>query len=108
MSCVARAVRVGPDEPHVCPSCELPFIQPLDGERAGEVHWLVSLWCPNCEWVGDRVLSDRLIDRLDEQLDEGIEEVELALAHVTRSNMREYAEQFTTALAQNSVLPEDF
>jgi hypothetical protein len=31
-----------------------------------------------------------------------------ALAQVTQANMHEYVERFTTALAADAVLPEDF
>jgi hypothetical protein len=105
-----NASRIVPvsDAPHVCPCCDLPLVQPVDWECAGEDHWLISLLCPSCEWAGERILTDERVERFEGELDEGLREVHFLLARITKSNMRDYAARFTAALAAGSILPEDF
>jgi hypothetical protein len=92
---------------HVCRSCALPFVQPEDAERAGR-DWLVWLFCPNCGWSGEALLDQGQMDRLDEELDDSFALLAAALAEVTQANMHEHVERFTSALAADAILPEDF
>jgi hypothetical protein len=92
---------------HVCRLCTLPLVQPRDAERAGR-DWLVQLYCPSCEWSGEARLDQGQMDDLDEAVDDGFAMLAAALAQVTQANMHEYVERFTTALAADAVLPEDF
>jgi hypothetical protein len=96
------------DAPHVCPCCRLPLVQAVDWESTGDDHWRLLLACPNCEWTGERMLTDALVERLEDELEAGTRQLIFELARMTQSNMREYAERFTTALAQGGILPEDF
>jgi hypothetical protein len=66
------------------------------------------LRCPNCGCEREELLDQQAVDRLDEELDRGSRDLELALADMTRRNMREYAELFSCALAFDAILPEDF
>jgi deoxycytidine triphosphate deaminase len=68
----------------------------------------VSLRCPSCGWGGNRTLNATLLERLEDQLEEGMRQVEALLLRMTQRNMRDYAERFTAALAEDGVLPEDF
>jgi hypothetical protein len=88
---------------HVCRFCTLPFVQPQDAERTGR-DWLVQLHCPSCDWSGEALLDQGQMDDLDEALDDGFAMLAEALARLTQAN----AERFTTALAADAVLPEDF
>jgi hypothetical protein len=96
------------DAPHVCPSCGRHLVQPVDFECAGEDHWLLSLLCPSCGWEGNRTLTETLLERLEDELEKGRRQVEFLLARMTKSNMGEYAERFSAALAADRILPEDF
>jgi hypothetical protein len=104
----ANPIDVLDDALQMCPRCDRPFIQPLDWEHAGDDHWFVCLGCASCGWVGERVLSLKLLDRLEEELDESTRVLELALVRITRSNMSEYCERFAAALEGNAILAEDF
>ena len=92
---------------HVCRLCTLPLVQPQDAERTGP-DWLVQLYCPSCDWSGEALLDQGRMDALDAAVDDGFALLATALAQVTRANMHEYVERFTTALAADAVLPEDF
>jgi hypothetical protein len=92
---------------HVCRFCTLPFVQPQDAERTGR-DWRVQLFCPSCGWSGEELLDQGQIDDLDEAIDDGLALLAAALAQVTQTNMQEYVERFTAALAADAVLPEDF
>jgi hypothetical protein len=92
---------------HVCRICTLPLVQPQDAERTGR-DWLVQLYCPSCGWSGEALLDQAQMDDLDEALDDGFALLAAALAQLTRANMQEYVERFTTALVAGAVLPEDF
>jgi hypothetical protein len=92
---------------HVCRSCTLPFAQPQDVERIGR-DWLVQLYCPNCGWSSEELLDQGQIDRLEDELEDGFALLASALAQLTHANMHEYAKRFTTALAADALLPEDF
>lgn len=94
-------------EAHVCPSCSLPLVQPEDCEPAGR-NWRVWLWCPNCPWSGEALLDQEQVDRFEAELDEGIGQLATTLTLVTASNMRDYADRFTAALAADAILPDDF
>jgi hypothetical protein len=54
------------------------------------------------------MLSEKLLERLEDELEKGLRQVAFLLARVTQSNMRDCAERFTAALAEDGVLPEDF
>jgi hypothetical protein len=92
---------------HVCRCCTLPLLQTQDAEQIGR-DWLVELYCPNCGWSGEKLLDQAQMDHLDEELDDGFAVLAAALAQLTRTNMHEYVERFTAALAADSILPEDF
>jgi hypothetical protein len=53
-------------------------------------------------------LSEEVVDRLDEALDRGTESVLDDLNVLTRANMEDQIERFSTALADGHILPEDF
>ncbi len=93
--------------PHLCRACGLPFVQ-ADGLAAEDSAWRVVLRCPSCGWESEEVLDDVALERLDEELDRGMEQLMGALARLTESNMREYLDLFSAALASDAILPIDF
>jgi hypothetical protein len=96
------------DGMHACPSCSSVLVQPVNWHEQGDGHWNVELRCPECEWWGRDSYSQTEVDRYDEELDRAGQELIDDLRALTRANMEEEAERFATALASDSVLPEDF
>jgi hypothetical protein len=96
------------DGMHCCPNCASILVQPVDWYEEGESRWNVELRCPECEWSGRDCYSQNEVDRFDEEFDRGSHLLIEDLRALTRANMREEADRFVTALAADSLLPEDF
>jgi hypothetical protein len=93
---------------HVCGSCDSSLVYPTEWEEAGATHWEVTLRCPNCEWVGSGIFEQELVERFDEELDRGTEALVRDLKRLAHANMEDEIERFTTALAGDHIVPEDF
>jgi hypothetical protein len=93
---------------HVCGSCSSTLVYPTEWEEAGVTHWEVTLRCPNCEWAGTGIFEQELVERFDEELDRGTEALVRDLKRLSHANMEDEIERFTTALAQDHIVPEDF
>jgi hypothetical protein len=95
-------------QPHRCPACGRPMVQPEAWERGRNGRWRVDLCCPACDWTGEALLTEREVEAFEDELERGCLDIAVSLAEFTAQNMREYAERFTLALAVDAVLPEDF
>ena len=95
-------------ELHVCPDCDKQLVYPVEWEEASPTHWEVQLRCPNCEWTTVGLYDQETVDRFDEQLDHGTEALVRDLKRLTRANMEEEVERFSTALASDAIWPMDF
>jgi hypothetical protein len=93
---------------HVCGSCQSSLVYPTEWEESGAIHWEVTLRCPNCEWVGSGIFEQELVERFDEELDRGTEALVRDLKRLAHANMEDEIERFTTALAEDHIVPEDF
>ena len=93
---------------HVCPACEKVLVYPVEWEEASSTHWEVQLRCPNCEWLTVGLFDQATVDRFDERLDHGTEALVLDLKRLTRANMEEEIERFSSALASDAIWPMDF
>jgi hypothetical protein len=93
---------------HICGSCNSSLVYPLDWEEAGEVHWEVTLRCPNCEWSGVGVFQQSTVEAFDEELDRGTEALVGDLRRLMQANMEEEIDRFVQALEADALLPEDF
>jgi hypothetical protein len=93
---------------HVCGSCTSTLVYPTEWEESGATHWEVALRCPNCEWAGTGVFEQELVERFDEELDRGTEALVRDLKRLAHANMEDEIERFTTALAEDHIVPEDF
>ena len=93
---------------HSCPRCSSVLVQPVTWHEQGDGYWSVELRCPECECCGRDTFSQDEVDRYDEELDRGGRELIEDLRALTRANMEEEADRFALALANDSVLPEDF
>ena len=96
------------DGMHCCPNCDSILVQPISWQEQGDGQWNVELRCPECECWGRDSYSQDEVDRYDEKLDRGGQELLEDLRALTRANMEEEADRFSTALATDSILPEDF
>jgi hypothetical protein len=93
---------------HVCPDCAKQLVYPVEWEEASPTHWEVRLRCPNCEWQTVGLYDQETVDRFDEELDHGTEALVRDLKRLTRANMEEEAERFSSALASDAIWPMDF
>ena len=95
-------------ELHVCPECDRKLVYPVEWEEASPTHWEVQLRCPNCEWQTVGLYDQETVDRFDEHLDHGTEALVRDLKRLTRANMEEEIERFSSALASDAIWPMDF
>jgi hypothetical protein len=93
---------------HVCPECDRTLVYPVEWEEVSPTHWQVLLRCPSCEWNELGVFDQETVDRFDEQLDVGTEALIRDLKRLTRANMEEEIDRFSSALSVDLILPEDF
>lgn len=96
------------DDLHVCPECDRELVYPVEWEESSATHWEVMLRCPNCEWNEVGIFDQSTVDRFDEQLDLGTEALIRDLKRLTRANMEEEIDRFSSALTADLILPEDF
>jgi hypothetical protein len=93
---------------HICPDCDKYLVYPVEWEEASPTHWEVQLRCPNCEWATVGLFDQETVDRFDEELDRGTEALVRDLKRLTRANMEEETDRFTSALASDAIWPMDF
>jgi hypothetical protein len=93
---------------HVCPECSKALVYPVEWEEASATHWEVQLRCPNCEWMTVGLYDQETVDRFDEELDHGTEALVRDLKRLTRANMEEEVERFSSALSSDAIWPMDF
>jgi hypothetical protein len=93
---------------HVCPDCDKGLVYPVEWEEASPTHWEVQLRCPNCEWNTVGLYDQETVDRFDEELDLGTEALVRDLKRLTRANMEDEIDRFSSALASDHILPMDF
>ena len=93
---------------HVCPECAKELVYPVEWQEASSTHWEVQLRCPNCEWLTTGLFDQETVDRFDEELDHGTEALVRDLKRLTRANMEEEVERFSSALASDAIWPMDF
>jgi hypothetical protein len=102
-----RLARLRAAEAHVCPACELPFLEPEFGVQEG-AYWRVALSCRNCGWSSATLLDEDALELLERAIDAARADLEADLECLIASNMGEYVERFTSALTAGAILPEDF
>ena len=90
------------------PSATASWCTPSSGRRPPSTHWEVQLRCPNCEWTTVGLFDQDTVDRFDAQLDDGTEALVRDLKRLTRANMEEEFERFSSALASDAIWPMDF
>ncbi len=93
---------------HLCPDCDKGLVYPVEWEEASPTHWEVQLRCPNCEWQTVGNYDQATVDRFDEALDYGTEALVRDLKRLTRANMEEEVDRFSSALDSDAIWPMDF
>jgi hypothetical protein len=91
-----------------CGQCESELVQPVAWKESFGSSWQVELRCPECEWHGSGVYSQREIDGYDRFLDDGAHALVADLRQLTRENMTVETNAFAAALEAGLILPEDF
>jgi hypothetical protein len=106
---VPAAPQADPDqELQVCLDCGSELVQPVAWDEAGPESWSVLLHCPNCDVYREGVFSQACVEAFDEVLDKGADALAGDYKRLMRSNLMDEIERFTSALAADAVLPEDF
>jgi len=95
-------------ELHVCPECSSGLVQPVEWTPVDDVHWHVSLRCPECEWCEEGLYEQSVLDRYDQVLDAGTDALYADLRRLERTNMESEIRRFELALSGDLILPEDF
>ena len=93
---------------HECPECTSGLVQPVDWAEAPNDRWVLTLHCPNCDWITEGVFESQEVHQLEDKLDDGLADMLRDLRSMTQANMSEEIERFTTALRADMILPEDF
>jgi len=93
---------------HCCSECDKQLVYPVEWEESSPTHWEVQLRCPNCEWSTVGLYDQETVDRFDEELDRGTELLVRDLKRLTRANMEDEVERFTSALDSDAIWPMDF
>jgi hypothetical protein len=76
-------------------------VYPLHCKRAGEDTWKLRLRCPDCERTWSRCAPTLEVRRFDRRLADDRREIE-------RIEREGEIERFSSALAADAILPEDF
>jgi hypothetical protein len=93
---------------HVCPDCASGLVHPTDWMPLDDVHWHVSLRCPECEWRSAGIFEQGVLDRYEKILNAGIDTLFADLRRLERTNMEAELRRFNAALGEDLILPEDF
>ena len=92
----------------VCPSCRRDLVQPTDAEAISPTHWVIELWCPNCEWEDVGTFDQATADAYDLKLETAMSSMLRSLRRSERNSLASEADRFAAALAADAILPEDF
>jgi hypothetical protein len=95
-------------ELHHCGTCGSDLVHPIDWQPTSKSYWQVTLRCPNCEWCGTGVFSQRTVDRFDAELDRGTDSLLRDLEKLASANMTEDVARFISALDLDLISPDDF
>ena len=95
-------------ELHVCPECDSRLVYPLDWMPLDDIHWRVSLRCPECEWHATGIFEQSVLNRFDQVLDAGTDALHAGLRRLERMNMEADLDRFRAAMSEDLILPEDF
>ncbi len=93
---------------HICPECRSELVHPTQWAPVDLNRWRVELRCPDCEYRVIDVYEQSVLDRFDVLLDGATQSLLDDLARLERCNMEEELDRLVDALAQDSLLPEDF
>jgi hypothetical protein len=93
---------------HECPECTSDLVQPIEWAEAPKACWVLTLHCPNCDWITDGMFESHEVHQLEDKLDDGLADMLRDLRRMTQANMSDEIERFTAALYADQILPEDF
>ncbi|MGI8413033.1 MAG: hypothetical protein ACR2QA_11245 [Solirubrobacteraceae bacterium] len=100
--------KLAPDRLDVCPACASELVEPVAWTEHSADRWELTLRCPNCGQETEGTYRLDQVQRLEEKLDEALTAMLADLKRLTHANLTEEVDRFTTALAANLILPEDF
>ena len=91
-----------------CPHCGSRLAYPLHCKRAGEDTWKLRLRCPDCEKTWSRCAPTLEVRRFDRRLADDRRSLVEHLREIERIEREGEIERFSSALAADAILPEDF
>jgi hypothetical protein len=104
-----RHNQVGARALDVCTDCGRPFVVPVALlDLIDEGLYMLALHCKNCGRLAVGVHEDAELEEYERRLDAAASEIESALEIVRVSRFIDEVGDFTRALHEDLVLPEDF
>src|SRR4051812_5192311 len=91
-----------------CPHCGSRLAYPLHGRRAGEAPGRRRLRCPDCGRTWSRGAPTRGVRRFARRLADDRRSLVEHLREIERIERESEIERFSSALAADAILPEDF
>jgi hypothetical protein len=83
-------------------------VYPLHCKRAGEDTWKLRLRCPDCQRTWSRCAPTLDVRRFDRRLADDRRLLVEHLREIERIEREGEIERFSSALAADAILPEDF
>lgn len=94
--------------PAICPWCDSDTCHPLEWVEVKTNLWLCTLVCGNCEHEHDASYHVDECEKFDDWLSECLATIAKNYREFSAFNMREWSNNFLTALNADAILPEDF
>ncbi len=96
------------EELQACYSCESNLGYPVVWEQIDDLMWRVEMRCPNCSSRRFKTVSRETMRVLHKNARLGREVIMKVLDGMIKTNMKESADKFFSALGKDLILPVDF
>jgi hypothetical protein len=105
---LARLLRAGALEPHLCAACGSDFVCPIEWEPVDEDIVWVLLRCGECGVWREGEFTDEVLERFDRRLDEAAVQIARAADRVHADWRSTEADAFAAALDRDLIDAGDF
>lgn len=93
---------------HKCVSCESEHVFPHSWEEHGPDHWLVLLYCGNCEVYREDIFHQWECELFDEWIDDCQDEIASLANELEDEIMQQWVDKTIQMINMDIVMPEDF
>jgi hypothetical protein len=93
---------------HECPACSGSLVEPCDWGQLAHDHWWFVLRCPDCRSERDVLAARPSVEDFEARLEQAHRLLTDQARWWGRSQMRDWADGFATALRAEAVYPMDF